>query len=249
LNGHTLTIWEAAGTYLPNFTGGGGRFVKVGPGSCYSPNSSSGYSGDYIISNGTITAGGGQMGQGGSTNMTVHDGASAYIEREDLTSFPSHLYIHGDGGTGDGAIRNVNKTKFYPDITVASDALIYNAAASTLTLYGNIWGPGILTLESVSGDFDLDGTIDFVVNGADANNIIADTCDVDISGATLTLSGEGSATEAEYVVIDFSAGTLSGEFSDVTLPDGWQIEYAGTADNPDCVVVELPPPGVQVIFK
>ena len=247
--GNTLTIWEAAGTYLPNFTGGGGRFVKIGPGSCYSPNTTYGYTGDFIISNGTMTVGGGLIGQGGSDNMTVHDGATVVIYNDGLLSFPSNIVIHGDGGTGDGAIKNGNKTKFYPDITVASDALIYNDAALTLTLYGDITGPGDLTLESVSGDFDLDGTVSFVVNGADANNIIADTCDVDISGATLTVTGEGSATASEYVIIDFSAaGSVTGTFTE-DLPDGWRIDYDGTDDNPSCVVLEQPPPGLQIIFK
>ena len=223
--------------------------MKIGPGSCYSPNTTYGYTGDFIISNGTMTVGGGLIGQGGSDNMTVHDGATVVIYNDGLLSFPSNIVIHGDGGTGDGAIKNGNKTKFYPDITVASDALIYNDAALTLTLYGDITGPGDLTLESVSGDFDLDGTVSFVVNGADANNIIADTCDVDISGATLTVTGEGSATASEYVIIDFSAaGSVTGTFTE-DLPDGWRIDYDGTDDNPSCVVLEQPPPGLQIIFK
>jgi len=250
LNGHTLTIWEAAGTYLPNFTGGGGLFVKVGPGSAYAPNSSTGYSGDYIISNGTFTVGGGQLGQGGSANMTIHDGATVQIYNDGLLSFPSNVVIHGDGGTGDGAIRNGSKANFYPDITVASDALIYNASV-TITLHGDITGPGNLTFGTSSGDHDLDGMYNFAVSGASANKIIADSGDVDISGATLSVSGEEGATEAEYVVIDFSAAgsSVSGTFATENLPSGWLLEYNGTAANPDCVVLEQPPPGLQVIIK
>ena len=243
LNGHTLTIQQAGGTYLPNFTGGGGTFVKIGPGSCYSPNTSYGYTGDYVISNGTFVVGGGLIGQGGSTNLTIHDGATVVIYNDGLLSFPSNVVIHGDGGTGDGAIRNGNKTKFYPDITVASNALIYNATVLPLTLYGDITGPGELALESVSGDFDLDGTVNFVVSGAAANSIIADNCDVDIRDATLVLTADGFPSQPEYVVIDYSVGTLSGEFSDVTLPDRWLLIYDGTSSNPDCIVAERPAPG------
>jgi len=249
LNGNTLTIWEAAGTYLPNFRGGGGLFVKVGPGSCYSPNTTHGYTGDFVISNGTFTVGGGLLGQGGSTNLTVHDGATVVIYNDGLLSFPSNVVIHGNGGTGDGAIRNGNRDDFYPDITVASDALIYNDTALTLTLHGDITGPGDLTLESVSGDYDLDGTYNFVVSGADANSIIADTCDVDISDATLVLTADGIPSQPEYVVIDYSAGTLSGEFADVNLPTGWLLTYDGTSSNPDCVVVERPPPGSMILLR
>jgi hypothetical protein len=249
LNGNTLTIREAAGTYLPNFRGGGGRFVKVGPGSAYAPNSTYSYTGDFVISNGTFTVGGGQLGQGGSTNMTVHDGATAVINNGGLASFPSNVVIHGDGGTGDGAIRNGNQANFYPDITVAADALIYNASVN-ITLHGDISGPGDLTLGASSTGHDLEGTYNFAINGATGNKIIANSGTVDITAATLSVTGEGTAIGAEIVVIDFSgSGSVSGEFTAVNdLAAGWSIDYDGTPSNLDSVVLVKSIPAGSVVY-
>jgi len=172
--------------------------------------------------------------------MTVYDGATVEDLNGGATALPTDVYIHGDGGTGDGAIRHVNKPNFYPDITVASDAMMYHSAAMTTTLHGDIAGPGVLTLTgNVLATHDLDGTYNFAISGASANHISADSGTVNISDATLSVSGETGASESEYVVIDFSSGgTVAGEFVATNdLDVGWTIEYAGTVSNPDAVVL------------
>jgi len=245
MNGHTLTIREDVGhTYMPSFTGGGGRFVKIGPGSCYSPNTSYGYTGDYIISNGLFVIGGGLAGQGGSTNMTVHDGATVEIRNDGVTAFPSNVVIHGDGGTADGVIRNANKQNLYPDITVASDALIVNAASLTFTLHGDIEGPGELTFgANATSTNDLNGTFNFASSGTSGNKLIISSGTLNIQDCTLSVGNSLKGKLGEQVVIDRSTGTLTGTFLTNDVPSRWELDYDGTSENPNCVVLVPPVAG------
>jgi len=241
MNGYILTVHQrsASQTYIPALTGGGGQLIKVSSGTIYAPNTSTGYSGDFIISNGLFVVGGGVLGQGGSSNLTVYSGATLQLNNVNTYALPSHAYLHGNGVTANGAIRNVTSDNLYPDITAVSDALIFNAKASTLTFPGDISGPGVLTLTTTSGDFDLDGTYNLAISGASVNSIIADQGDVNISDATLDVSGESGASVLEYVVIDHSpGGTVTGEFvATNNLDVGWEIEYAGTVSNPNAIVL------------
>jgi len=117
---------------------------------------------------------------------------------------------------------------------------------------GAISGPGDLT-KIGAGTMDIDNTYNFVIVGADANKMISSAGTIDISGATLAVSGEEGASELEYVIVDFSgAGSLSGEFAGTNdLADGWTIEYAGTATYADSVVLVNVPAvdGVKFILR
>ena len=74
---------------------------------------------------------------------------------------------------------------------------------------------------------------------------------VSISNATLMISGRATATEREYVVIDYSGGgTLVGEFSEVLNPGpGASLDYDGTATHPDALVLVLPASGTVLLFQ
>jgi len=244
LNGNTLTVSSGSALYFPRI-GGAGSFVKIGTGQVTLQGSLP-YTGSFTASNGVLAF---RCGDYSAASATVVDGATA--KSHDVCSvMPGTITINGNGYSSRGAIEFATSTDTCAsDITVATDAKIECTAAATITLTGSISGPGDLTLET-AGTLDLDGTYNFAIDGAAGNKIIAYAGDVNISGATLTVSGEGSGTESEYVVIDFSdSGTVTGTFATENLPEGWTIDYDGTDENPDCVVVELPPPGLQMLFK
>ena len=247
MNGYTLTVGQDIGTgnYFPGLDGSG-LFVKVSTGTVTFQGADT-YTGSIIVSNGTLRFRSSLWDT--TTLMTVIDGATAELI-ESSSSFPTNIVINGTGYSSAGALKFSVTETCASDITLGSDSKIVAASTAAATLTGNITGPGDLTFTAGAGGFDLDGVYNFAINGAAGNKIIADSGDVDISGATLTVTGEGSGTAPEYVVIDFSgSGTRTGTFAVENLPDGWTIDYDGTDLNPDCVVVSLPPPGLQLIFK
>lgn len=242
LGGHTLTISESTRSYLPNLHGKG-LFVKAGPGTCYAPNNSKDYSGDYEVRSGILVYWGGNMGAGGSTNLTVHDGAAVTVMNPSPMAvvFPTNVVIHGVG-EGDGVLTFVYQDfDFCSDLTVASDAKVSNRI--NVTWYGSIKGPGTLTLGAVPGKVNaLAGTLECALRGAYANRIIAAGM-MDIGRCTLAVTGGDTAAAREYPLIDFSStnAVVTGQFAATNAPKRWFVEYAGTDTHPDCVVLVNPP--------
>jgi hypothetical protein len=135
---------------------------------------------------------------------------------------------------------------------VNTDSTIVRGSGTT-TLSGEISGPGDLTLDAGTGVFDLDGTYNFAISGAAANNMIADDGTLNIGDATLDVGNETGASELEYVIIDYSgSGTVSGQFTATNdLDAGWTVEYAGTATYTDSVVLvkTASPPETVIKFQ
>jgi hypothetical protein len=182
-----------------------------------------------------------------SSGLTLEDGATAYVS-EPGPELPSDVTINGQGYNSEGALKFGGVTDACDSgITVASDSKIRRNDANTTTLTGDITGPGDLTFDSTStGVLDLDGTVNVAISGAAGNKIIADSGTIDISGATLNVTGEFTASEEEYPIIDYSgAGSVSGQFSATNdLENGWVIDYNGTILNPNAVVL-IPPSGLS----
>ena len=62
----------------------------------------------------------------------------------------------------------------------------------------------------------------------------------------LVISTNGKLRLEEYVIIDYSGGSRQFTFPSVTgLPPGWSIDYDGTDDNPNSVVLINPEPFVE----
>ncbi|NQT91914.1 MAG: hypothetical protein HQ559_04065 [Lentisphaerae bacterium] len=242
-NYSTVTISNHTSTYAFDTDKGTGTYVLNG--SWWQAQSSGTFSGNWIVSNGTLHV----RSADASTwsGVTVLDGATVYFTRVNWNS-AEFITINGSGAGTYGALYHNTVTHLYSNLTVATDAVLENTV--TMTFQGGaISGPGDLT-KLGAGTLDIDNTYNFAIDGAEGNKMIASAGTIDISGGTLTVSGEGSATESEYVVIDFSgAGGVSGEFLIENLPDGWLIDYDGTDDNLECVVVELPPPGVVILIR
>ena len=242
LNGNTFTVSSGNALYFPKIAGAG-TFVKIGTGEARLQGAIN-CTASFMASNGVLSF---RCGDYSAASATVANGATAKSYDPACAMMPGTFTINGDGYASAGAIEFVSTESFDSDVTVASDATIKRTG--TITMSGDLTGPGILTLQG-SGTLDLDGAFNFAISGADANSIIASAGTIDINGATLVLTTEGVASESEYVVIDYSgAGSVSGEFATETLPEGWQIEYNGTANSPDCVVAERPPPGVVILVR
>jgi len=250
VNGHTVTVGRSTspGNYMP-ILDGPGLFLKVSTGTATLQGSPDTFTGSFIVSNGTLNFRASQYAT--TILMTVLDGATAGL-MEPGPSFPPNIVINGQGYNGNGALRfSSTSDSCTSDVTVATDSKIVRADANTTTLTGDIAGPGDLTFESASGAFDLDGTYNLAIDGADANSIVVSAGTVDISSATLSISGHGTASEKEYVVIDYSgSGTLAGEFAEVIgLKPSWELVYAGTDDNPDCVVLIAGAKGSMLLVR
>jgi hypothetical protein len=236
------------GGYTPTL-GGPGTFVKVSTGTSKLITENN-FIGSMIVSNGVLFFYGGDWDV--SSGLTVEDGATAYVS-EPGPELPPDVTINGQGYSSEGALKFGGASdSCTSDVTVATDSKIRRNDANTTTLTGDITGPGDLTFDSTStGVFDLNGTYNFAISGAAGNKIIADSGMVSISNATLMISGRATATEREYVVIDYSGGgTLVGEFSEVLNPGpGASLDYDGTATHPDALVLVLPASGTVLLFQ
>ena len=242
VNGNTLTLYASDASYLPNVKGGDGQFLKTGSGTCYAPNTSVGYTGNYLISNGVLWVHCGAMGAGGSSNMTIIDGARVQIMNPtpETDAFPSNVVVSGNGG-GLGVLRNGYKQfNFHANLLVASNAMIYNDANGIpFIMHGDIAGPGHLTLEGDTGaSHDLRGTFHYAINGAAGNHMIVGSQSLIISNCSLSITSQAPLLTSEYPLIDYSGGSVAGVFSSTNgLRAGWTIDYDGTSRNPNAVVL------------
>ena len=87
-----------------------------------------------------------------------------------------------------------------------------------------------------------------IVDDAASSITIAAGCALEISLGFLVVSTNGRLTESEYPIIDYSSGPLTGLFALETLPSGWTIDYDGTDDNPQSVVLINPNPEPKQIL-
>ncbi len=254
MNGHTLTVSRAIGpgSYMPRLDGPG-LFLKVSSGTATLQGAPDNFSGEFVVSNGTLNFRASQY-----TNtllLTVLDGATAKL-LEPGPSFPPNIVINGTGFSNQGALSFTSTSDDCDsDITTASDSKIVREGTQTTTLTGDITGPGDLTLDLSGGaTFDLDGVYNFAISGTNGNSIVAGAGTLDISGATLSVSGEEGINPfiKEFIIIDYSGGaTVSGRFAATNdLKVNWGIDYDGTEDNPDAVVlVQLPTSGSVLVFE
>lgn len=121
---------------------------------------------------------------------------------------------------------------------------------ATVTIQGNkltpnkaLDGGGVMTIIG-GGSNTLSITWNCAVSGSTCNGIVAQTGTVDITYCTLTLTGLGTASASEYVLVDYSAanGYLLGSAFKATngLSTGWAIDYDGTTAHPEAVVLVAP---------
>ncbi|MCF7837184.1 MAG: PEP-CTERM sorting domain-containing protein [Candidatus Marinimicrobia bacterium] len=96
-------------------------------------------------------------------------------------------------------------------------------------------------------DADNRGLLNFNIAGDTADRIdIYTDSRLELADLNLKLNLSGLQTQTEYVLADYSfGGQYTGTaFASVTgLDEGWSIEYAGTATNPDAIVLVIPEPG------
>ena len=134
---------------------------------------------------------------------------------------------------------------------MASNATVgFSSLPTSFTLTGDLNGPGILTL--IGGKtFDMDNTWNYTIDGDSANGFVVDNGTLEIDGCTLEISGAGTATESEYVLVDYSSvnGSYSGSFAATNNLGSWIVDYDGTDDNLDCIVLVSSPAGAIVIIR
>jgi len=254
INGHTITVGRVIGpgNYTPRLDGPG-LFLKVSTGTATLQGAPDTYTGSFIVSNGTLNFRSSQY-----TNtllMTVLEGATAGL-LEPGPSFPTNIVINGTGFGGAGALAfSGSSDPCASDITLASDSTITRLGTQTTALTGDITGPGVLTLDASGGaTVDLDGVYNLAIDGVDANKMIVSAGTIDITDATLSVSGEENvpAFTREFIIVDYSGGgTVTGRFAATNdLKVNWTIDYDGTEDNPDAVVlIQLPTTGSVLEFQ
>jgi len=245
-NYSTMTISNHTSSYSFDSDKGNGTYVVVGAGQ-YTAQSAGTFSGNWIISNGTFFV---RSAPGYNwSSVTVEDGATANFN-SGTTDATRNITISGSGKSPNGALRNGAGTRNFSNLVVAVDATVEAATQMNFVSGGTISGPGDLT-KLGANTLNLDGAYNFAISGAAGNKIIADSGMVSISNATLMISGRATATEREYVVIDYSGGgTLVGEFSEVLNPGpGASLDYDGTATHPDALVLVLPASGTVLLFQ
>jgi autotransporter-associated beta strand protein len=247
---NTLTVGETIGTgaYMPNLDGSG-TVIKHTTGTVTLQGAPDSFTGSFIVTNGTLRFRASTYAN--TLLLTVLDGTTANLLSVGA-DFPTNIVINGTGFGGAGALSWSTTDSHTSDITVNTDSTIVRGSGTT-TLSGEISGPGDLTLDAGTGVFDLDGTYNFAISGAAANNMIADDGTLNIGDATLDVGNETGASELEYVIIDYSgSGTVSGQFTATNdLDAGWTVEYAGTATYTDSVVLvkTASPPETVIKFQ
>jgi len=240
-NYSTMTISNHTSGYSFDSDKGNGTYVVVGAGQ-YTAQSAGTFSGNWIISNGTFFV---RSAPGYNwSSVTVEDGATANFN-SGTTDATRNITISGSGKSPNGALRNGAGTRNFSNLVVAVDATVEAATQMNFVSGGTISGPGDLT-KLGANTLNLDGTYNVAISGAAANKMIASAGTIDITDATLNVTGEFTASEEEYPIIDYSgAGSVSGQFGATNdLENGWVIDYNGTILNPNAVVL-IPPSGLS----
>ena len=150
--------------------------------------------------------------------------------------------VSGPGGLenlGPGLLILTNAVNTYSGTTTVS--------AGTIALGGSL----------AHCDMHIASNATFNGNGILNYNIAADAADritvhgtLNISNLALNLNAAGLQTLREYVVADYSAGTLAGtNFANVSLPYRWDIVYTGTIRNPSAIVLLAPQRATVLEFR
>jgi len=234
-NYSTMTISNQTSSYCFDMDKGDGTYVINGAGNTIVAQASGTFSGNFIVSNGILRIRSANAQTWSS--VTVEDGAAQQVYWPGSDRAPALITISATGPSGYAMVNDVDAANQFSNLVVAADATLQNAVTMTFD-DGSITGPGDLT-KIGAGTMDIDNTYNFAISGAIANKMISSAGTIDISGATISVSGEAGATEDEYVIIDYSgAGTVTGEFGDTNdLAGGWEVDYDGTATYADSVVL------------
>ena len=246
-NYSTMTISNHNSNYCFDMDKGDGTYVIDGAGRTIVAQASGTFSGDVILSNGTLHVR--SANARAWSGITVKDGTTVYFSSPAGWRSSPVITINGSGNGTYGALYHAWVTVQYSNLVVASDATLQNTVTMTFD-GGEISGPGDLT-KTGAGTMNIDNTYNFAIEGADGNSLVISDGTVDISDATLSVSLGGGTSAKEYVVIDYSGeGTLEGEFAEVIgLKSGYELVYDGTDDNPDCVVLIAGPKGSLLLLR
>ena len=115
-------------------------------------------------------------------------------------------------------------------------------SAGTLNLSGSLTNSMItITGGTFAGDAANTGTLNFNITNNTANLIsISGSGVLNLTNLNLSISMTGSATTNEFVVANQNVGSgyvTGAQFYNVILPQGWKLNYSGTASNPGKVVL------------
>jgi autotransporter-associated beta strand protein len=242
---------------------GSSKLTKTGNSELRLFSDSTSFTGDVEIQDGKIfqnrpAAVGNSAGQ----TVTVRNGATFQHQFAGGTVSVGQIVLDS-GGTF--AIRGANVTS-----SVSGSGTIFSSSGAGTTLSGdnsaftgdiNISG-GVLNINGLMGTSDIsfsasgktfggDGTIIYALAG-DSSDIItvSNGATWDIRDLNLDLDISGAQSMSEYVIGTYDGATLLGsEFASVNgLPSGWDIDYDGTAANPNSIVLFVPEPATMSLL-
>ena len=145
------------------------------------------------------------------------------------------------------------------DLHVAGDAVFWTAGTSagypsTIGANGRLTGVSGVTLTIEGSTFKLNNDWDINLSGNSLNRVVVSNGGgFDFSGpnVVVSLNIDGIGIAVETVIIDYSAGSVSGSaFAMIQgLPAKWSIDYDGTSANPNAVVLIGPQTGTILSFR
>ena len=185
------------------------------------------YSGNTVISGGSLTIGYAQALGDTTGTTTVQDGASLIFQGTgNYNVTGEQLFLNGAGYNGGGALQlSVGDSTWDGDITLQSASTIQANANTALTLGKKVeLGSNALTLNAatngviniagkISGSGDLNVASGGVVNISSSNT--------DFTGNTTISSG----------TLGISSGTALGSTGSLTVDSGGMLEFQGTSDS------------------
>ena len=247
-------------TYNGNITGAGNLTVadSVGGGELYLTGNNSAFTGNTTIQNGvevgfsTATAFGSgtvSMGTGGgaleynnsltvNNNLVLNNNGDIDLHGHTSTwagviSGPGGLMVHDYFG---GDTLTLTAANTYTGGTTVG---IGNAVTVTLAPGASLANSNI-TIHA-NATLNGSGTLNYhIVN--DTADLITDNGTLDITNLNLNLVTSGTQTLNQYVVANYSGGSLTGtKFASVNnLPNGWSVNYGGINPNEIILVAFAP---------
>ena len=154
--------------------------------------------------------------------------------------------------TGDVFNTNHQITAFTGSISAAASSNgLAVSGAGTASFDGTLSTANLLVESSATVNGS--GTLTWNLSSFGVPDLATDNGIMDISGLHLALNIQGALTASQYVLVNYSSGTLvGGNFASVTgLPSNWTINYAGTTQHPDSIVLmptPVPEPGALYLL-